>query len=103
MSAKRVDTNQPDLVALYRHAGCRVLHLHGLGKGAPDLLIGDPVSQRLALIEIKDGSKSESRRRLTPDEARFHAEWDGLPVFIVANDEDALGVLDSLREGEQSC
>jgi hypothetical protein len=29
------------------------------------------------LIEIKDGAKSPSRRRLTPDQEAFRASWQG--------------------------
>jgi len=46
------------------------------------------------LMEIKDGSKPASARKLTKAQEKFHAEWNG-PIYIVTSiDEafDAIGV-----------
>ena len=40
MTASRVDSNQPEIVATLRGMGCSVQHLHAVGKGVPDLLVG---------------------------------------------------------------
>jgi hypothetical protein len=56
-----------------------------LGKGAPDLLVLR--SGLLYLIEIKDGAKSASRRKLTPHQIKFHADW---PVHVVKDIDEAL-------------
>jgi hypothetical protein len=37
-----------------------------------------------ALVEWKDGDKSPSRRKLTPDQERFHAEWQGVIVTALS-------------------
>lgn len=43
-------------------------------------------------MEVKDGSKPPSARKLTPDEARWHAQWKG-PVFVVNNVSEALAAV----------
>jgi hypothetical protein len=64
--AARIDANQPAIVAAIRKMGATVLHLHTIGKGAPDILIG--YQGKNALVELKDGAKPPSARKLTPDE-----------------------------------
>jgi hypothetical protein len=39
------------------------------------------------LVEIKDGSLPPSKRKLTPDELKFHADWRGKVVVINNIDE----------------
>lgn len=85
--AAKIDANQPSIVSALRKIGASVLHLHTLGKGAPDILIA--YRGRNVLLEIKDGSLPPSARALTPDEAKFHAEWRG-ELHIVHSVEDAI-------------
>lgn len=88
--AKRVDANQPEIVQALRQAGCSVQVLSMVGKGCPDLLVGKHGLNYL--LEIKDGSKTPSQRKLTSDEQAWHSTWDGL-VFVVNSIEDAYQVL----------
>lgn len=88
---KRVDANQTQIVSAFRQMGARVQVLSHVGKGFPDLLIC--VRGRLALVELKDGAKSASRRKLTPDEARWHEEWADAPLFIISSVEEAAVLL----------
>ena len=83
--AARIDANQPQIVAALRKLGATVLHLHTIGKGAPDILIG--YRGKNALAELKDGTKPPSARQLTDDEKRFHAEWRGQVAIIESVDE----------------
>lgn len=83
--AARIDANQPAIVAAIRKLGATVLHLHTIGKGAPDILIG--YQGKNALVELKDGAKPPSARKLTPDEQKFHAEWRGQVAIIESVDE----------------
>ena len=81
----RVDENQISIVRDLRKAHCRVLSLAALGQGAPDLLV-----QRngvLYLLEIKDGDKFPSQRKLTPHQIQFHKDWK---VHVVNNTDEAL-------------
>lgn len=85
MKLARVDANQPAIVEALRKMGATVLHLHTIGKGAPDIAVG--YKGKNALVEIKDGSKPPSARKLTPDEEKFHAEWRGQVTVIESVDE----------------
>ena len=87
---RRVDANQSEIVEEFRRQGCSVLHLHTIGKGCPDILVG-LVSSRYGklniLVEIKDGKKPPSQRKLTEDEAKFHRDWLGVVTTITSLDE----------------
>ena len=86
----KVDGNQADIVEALRSAGATVQHLHQLGQGCPDLLIG--FRDRNYLLEIKDGRLSPSRRRLTAQEADWARAWRG-QVTVVESVQEALGAI----------
>jgi Holliday junction resolvase len=73
--AARTDDNQREIVEMFRKLGCTVLDLSKVGKGCPDILVG--AQSRNHLVEIKDGSKPPSKRRLTADQTKFHRVWRG--------------------------
>lgn len=83
----KTDSNQASLVRDLRKAGCRVLSLASVGSGCPDLLVYRPATGLLTLLEVKDGSKPPSARRLTADQIKFHGLW---PVSVVCNLNEAL-------------
>jgi Holliday junction resolvase len=90
--AARTDSNQTEIVEALRKCGALVLSLAALGKGCPDVLTY--FKGRLLMLEIKDGNKSPSRRKLTSDQERFHALWSGAIVIVNSVDEAlrAIGV-----------
>ena len=90
--AARVDGNQRQIVAALRAIGCTVQTLHTVGKGCPDILVGCRGTN--LLMEIKDGQKPTSARRLTEDEAKWHKEWLG-QVIVVATIEEAIAAVDA--------
>lgn len=83
--AKRADKNQPVIVRAFRQLGCSVTHTHEVGHGFVDIVVG--VDGFNALVEIKDGSKPPSRRKLTPDESDWHALWRGQKCIIESVDQ----------------
>lgn len=85
--AARVDANQAEIVAALRKAGAKVEHMHAMGGGFPDLLV--MWRGVLTLLEVKDGNKPPSARKLTPDQVKWHAEWKEC-VFVVESVEQAL-------------
>jgi Holliday junction resolvase len=91
---KRVDANQAELVALYRKLGCSVVSLASVGAGVPDLLIG--CNSITDLAEVKDGSKSPSAQKLTPDQVQWHDEWKG-SVRVINCPEDVIQHVAQLR------
>jgi Holliday junction resolvase len=92
MRAARTDKNQTAVVQALRAVGCRVQSLAGLGDGVPDLLVGTR-DKRLVLIEVKDGAKPPSERKLTSDQIKWHTDWDGWPVYVVKSVDEALAVV----------
>jgi hypothetical protein len=93
--ARRTDSNHREVLDALEAVGAAVLDIHAL-PGALDLLCG--YRGRLTLLEIKDGAKPPSARRLTPSEAetigRFMAV--GCPVYVVASVEDALRAIGAI-------
>jgi hypothetical protein len=89
--AAKVDANQAEIVAALRRCGATVQHLHTVGQGCPDLLVGR--GGVTFLLEVKDGAKPPSRRALTPQEAAWIEGWRGRPVAVVESVDDALAVL----------
>lgn len=88
--AAKVDGNQRQIVAALRGVGCSVQHLHAVGQGCPDILVGKNGVN--VLMEIKDGSLPPSRRALTDDEAEWHQLWRG-QVCTVNSVDEALAVM----------
>lgn len=87
--AARTDSNQQAIVAALRQHGCSVQHLHQLGQGVPDLLVGcEGINY---LLEIKDSAKPPSKQRLTPDEVEWHQSWQG-KVWVVSSVQQALNI-----------
>lgn len=85
--AAKVDANQNEITAALRKVGATVQHLHSIGAGCPDLLVG--LGGQNYLLEIKDGSLPPSKRKLTRDELAWHGWWAG-EVFVVHNVDDAV-------------
>jgi hypothetical protein len=72
--------------------------LHTVGAGCPDLLIG--IDGQNLLIEVKDGSKRPSARRLTTDQQVWHENWRG-QALIVQSSEDAIAIVSQLKASFQ--
>ena len=90
MYAKRTDANQTAIVqALHDHGA--FVRVVSQGDGIPDLLVA--YKGVTALLEVKDGDKSPSHRKLTPAEQKFFDEWTGGLLVIVNDVEEALDVL----------
>jgi hypothetical protein len=55
--------------------------LAAVGQGVPDLLVG--YQGKNILVEVKDGNKTPSRRKLTDDQVKWHDNWNGGAVAVV--------------------
>jgi len=91
----RIDANQHEVVDVFRRMGFSVLFLHQVGGGCPDILIAK--NWQSYLVEIKDGKKSPSKRKLTIDQEKFHETWNG-DIFIVESVEEAISLAHELEE-----
>lgn len=85
-----MDANQAEIVAALRSIGCTVQPLHAVGQGCPDLLCG--LRGVNHLLEIKDGKKAPSKRKLTADQVEWHGGWKG-SVAVVRNVDEALAAV----------
>jgi len=88
--ANRIDANQNDIVDALRKAGATV-RIITMGDGVPDLLVG--YMGYTLLLEVKDGKKVPSARKLTDAEQKFFNEWTGGLLAIVNSVEEALAML----------
>jgi hypothetical protein len=77
-------------VETLRQVGATVQPLHAVGGGVPDLLVG--FRGQTYLIEVKDGRKPPSARKLTPDQVEWHSAWRG-QVAIAEWPDDALRII----------
>ena len=99
--AARVDRNQKEIVEHLRKKGATVQPLHTVGRGCPDLLVGYAGTNYL--IEVKDGDKPASQRKLTPDEDAWHYMWMGQVAVVTCPwDCDVLLDIWTKEEWEQT-
>lgn len=78
--AKKVDANQAEIVEFLRSCNATVQHLHAVGKGCPDLLVG--FRGRNLLMEVK-----VAKGKLTPDQVTWHGGWEGQVCIVHDVDE----------------
>ena len=95
MRAAKIDANHEQVVSALRAAGASVQSLAGVGKGVPDLLVG--FQGKTLLMEVKDGRKTPSERRLTEDQVKWHGAWRGGPLAVVDGVDAALRMLGVMK------
>lgn len=81
MRARRTDANHSAIAEAFEKAGFSVHRTNGYW----DLTIG--FGGITLLIEVKDGTKPPSKRKLTPREAKFHSTWTGGIRIVKSVDE----------------
>ena len=89
---RRIDSNQKEITQALRDAGITVFVTSELGRGFVDLVssyspTGKKEDGRTYLIEIKDGNKPPSARKLTPSEQQFHDIWQDEILIIESLDD----------------
>lgn len=94
--AARRDANHGSVKEYLRNHGWSVLDIADAGDGVPDLAVSR--GNFAALVEIKDGSKPPSARKLTPKEQQVKDNWQG-PYVIALDGEDAAAQLLCLMRG----
>src|ERR1043166_630596 len=90
--AKRTDANQSGIVSALRAIGVGVYVASSAGNGLADLVCA--YRGILYLLEVKDGSKPPSARKLTVEQVRLHdmLRQHGVKVHVVTSEDDALAV-----------
>ena len=93
--AARTDANQQEIVDAFRGVGASVSITSACGDGFPDIVVGK--YGITVLVEIKDGAKPPSARKLTKDQVKFHEDWQGW-IEVVENVLDALLLMSRMHE-----
>ena len=91
--AARKDANHTEIVEAFRRLGIATIDVSACPCGF-DLIAGFQLAA--IAVEVKDGRKAPSARRLTPNEEKRHAAWTG-PKTIVQSVDDAAWVASELR------
>lgn len=84
--AAKVDDNQKEVVALFRKLGWTVLIISQL-KNCCDIIISK--NGRTVAVEIKDGAKQPSQRKLSDGEIKFRDNWQG-EYALIETQEDVI-------------
>ena len=91
--AARVDSNQSEIVATLRKLGAVVLITSQL-KNAFDLLVGH--NGKLYIVEVKDGNKPPSARKLTDGELKCKERFEsvGVTYHVINSVEEAIELIE---------
>ena len=96
--ASKIDENHREICRALFESGCSVQTLAGVGSGVPDIMVGKAGVNYL--LEIKDGNKPPSKRRLTDAQIEWHDSWRGQVTVVKDVDEALIAV--GLKIGEQN-
>lgn len=91
--AARTDANHAAILAALRATGAYVVDCSHVGSGFPDALVF--FRGQCIPVEVKDGAKPPSARKLTAQQMVFHAEAEarGVKVRVVKDEAEALAVV----------
>ena len=92
--AARTDANHAIICSAFRALHCTVLDLSSMGEGCPDICVG--VGGISMLVEIKDGSKPPSKRKLNKRQQEWRDTWTG-GMRIVESIDDVAATVRVLR------
>lgn len=82
--AARTDENQAETVKTFRKLGWYVLIVSQL-KNCCDIIVSK--GGRTVAVEIKDGKKPPSARKLSAGEQKFRDEWQGEYALVESIDD----------------
>lgn len=82
--AARTDDNQTEVVNLFRQLGWYVLIISQL-KNCCDLIVSK--GGRTVAVEVKDGAKPPSKRKLSDGEMTFKQQWQGEYALVESIDD----------------
>ena len=97
--AAKVDRNHAEIIQAFRQMNCVVADTSRCGEGFPDCAVG--FNGYTILVEIKDGSKPPSARRLTPAQKIWHNNWTGAKA-IVESVEQVAELVNSYRRASRA-
>ena len=92
----RLDSNHVAVMRALRNVGMEPLSLANVGDGCPDIVVG--FRGLNVLLEVKDGSKPPSERKLTAAEQEFQATWSGQICTVISPEAAVLAVLEHAKK-----
>jgi hypothetical protein len=95
MRAKRRDANHTEVGDYLRTLGWSVLDLADHGDGVPDYAVSK--ERFTALVEVKDGNKPPSARKLTEKEQKVKDGWQGTYIVALSGEDAAVQLLCEMR------
>lgn len=84
------DANHAHIRDRLRELHCSVADTGDVGDGFPDLVVG--YRKMNFLFEIKDPDQIPSKRKLTPDQEKFHGGWRG-QIHVIETLEQAIKII----------
>ncbi len=95
--AARTDGNHSQVRAALRSVGAVVVDTSAVGDGFPDMIACH--AGRILPVEVKDGTKPPSARRLTEAQVELHRRLAlvGVTVHVVESVAEALALVGSRR------
>lgn len=90
-AAKR-DANEKEIIDALEQVGAKVKRLND--PDVPDLIVG--FRGDLYLLEVKDGSRPPSQRKLRTGQQRFFDEWIGFKIVKVESIDQALRAINAV-------
>ena len=96
----RKDRNHNEIKELFEGMGLTVWDAAGGHGGIPDLIVGYGCVS--ALVEVKDGKKAPSERRLTSSQNDYFVKMQGAN-FVVKNVDEAIAVANWIIELDALC
>ena len=93
MKFARVDNNQKEIVEFLRKEGAIVKHVHTV-KNLFDIIVFH--NSKIYCVEVKDGNKPPSSRKLTPGEEQCKEDMEsvGVKYWIISSKEEALKMIE---------
>lgn len=93
MIRRSYDANHGSVKRTFERLGAYVFDCAHVGGGFPDLVVF--WRGRGIFVEVKDGSKPPSDRKLRPSQLFMHAEAArcGVPVHVVTSEDEAMALL----------
>lgn len=94
----RTDANQTELVKVLGQLGATVENTSGAHNGFTDIVVG--LQGVTVLVEIKDGAKVPSARKLTPAQIEVHDRFTGA-ITVIETVDQAVMLVNRMREAAE--
>ena len=94
--AAKIDANQPEIVAFFEAAGAEVAYTFR-EKNLCDFFVS--YLKETAAVEVKDGAKPPSQRKLSKGEKKFKKRWERTGTYAeIHNIEQARELLGTMAQ-----